>query len=222
MHRESLLMVNEAIPADFFDRMPGTSRAVFSTSFGTKIPRKLPLCKSPYVLRSDAKGVDEAQLAFELRDRYPDFVSTMMKIPNTWNEIWEYFDAVDAFTQGSAFLLRVITLMVKQNQTILTEIEREAEMWSKTNYDRLITIDIQQDVIGSLFTQDDNYYFEVGALRKTHLLLLRDRLNYYRALLEPELKMIRERQALAKKQREREEFARAEEKRYHHFRMLGK
>jgi len=206
---KNLLVINEGLPADFFNRMPRNARAVFSTGFGHRVPRNLPKPASPYILRSNSDVGDEVRLALELRNRYSDYVATMQKIPATWDELWEYFDAVDAFTQGSAFLLRVITLIVKQNQSISTAIDQEVEIWVKQNYNRLATIDVNQDVMTTLFTPADSYFFQIC-----------NRLNKHRASLEPELKIIRQQISLANMRKEQEDLCKAEEVRHENFKIL--
>lgn len=125
--------------------------------------------------------------AAALRAEHSDTVKTLVR-PKRWEDIYQFFDTVDLWFEGSWNLWRVLHLLCDENDVaaqrvsldsaILDEVESWAYKWCthKTNRLKLATWDQKSDILSVLSESDSR---NVAGCRKEALDMLRDALKYW-------------------------------------------
>ncbi|KAG7291827.1 hypothetical protein NEMBOFW57_001848 [Staphylotrichum longicolle] len=125
--------------------------------------------------------------ATTLRAEHGDTVKTLVR-PQRWEDLYQFFDTVDLWFEGSWNLWRVLHLLCDENDVaaqrdsldsaILDEVERWAYKWCthKTNRLKLATWDQKSDILSVLSESDSS---NVAGCRKEALDMLRGALKYW-------------------------------------------
>jgi hypothetical protein len=176
-----------------FYKVPDRFPARFSTKNG-KIPkRELPLPASPRITRSDVDEEIRCKAA-TLRDEFPDIARNISKPLSSWFELYDYFDAVDLWREGPAFLFYVLNHISNENRVLDHDLEESkhaeirhwAKLWTEANVKRVLSIPTTQDII-SVF--DASEQESIHGLEARQLQTLRAELNIcrmeYEHLLAP-------------------------------------
>ena len=158
--------------------------AKFSTKSGTIPKRQLQHPPPPPIARSDVDA-DIRNKASSLRKEFPGAVRDIDKPLPTWNDLHDFFDAVDLWYEGAVFLFYVINHIANENKVLnhdlektqLGEIRDWAKLWVEANMKRVFSIPLTQDLI-SIF--DDCERECIYGLDQDQLKFLSIALNDYR------------------------------------------
>lgn len=171
------------LPPTFFTETPPKPLAVFSTHLSTRPFRNLPNPVPPHVIRS-ADHEDVSRKAWSLLRTYPEVAESIFTPPAVWPDLYHYFDAMDLWTEGAGFLFHVLGFIVRVNWTRFNCLRVYADQWAITHEMRLIDMPkLQPDLLSSIFTAEDNAWFDVGSLTPYQKNALTVVLNSHRDVL---------------------------------------
>ncbi len=161
LDRIQLPPIPGALPPSFFTDIPPVSAAIFSTVLGTRPFRPLPNPVPVHAVRSGSEN-DIREKANYLFKRYPTIAESILAPPTAWQDLYQYFDTTDLWTEGAGFLFHVLGHIVTVNLTKLNFIENYAREWAFMNEARLANMVPRQDILSSLQTPDDHAWFDYG------------------------------------------------------------
>jgi hypothetical protein len=164
------------VPISFFLDVPSNARAVFSTLNGQRPSRPAPKRASPYCVRSDDDYTIH-QRALSLLKSHPSVAYSVTKPLIVWEDLYEYFDAYDLWIESPGVLFQVIGKIARINLARDKEIDLYATEWVYTNSTRLAVLRQGQDVISSIFTKEDEEFFDMDVLTLHEKDLLAKSLN---------------------------------------------
>lgn len=113
-------------PVEFFTQLPKHSTAVFSTVFDT---RPFRLIENP---TRERKGyywwaAEIQRVCDELRRNLPDVCRTI-ETPQSYWDLYKYFDAYDIYYRGAQNLWNVINTLIFENEYAQRIVENEQKM----------------------------------------------------------------------------------------------
>ena len=176
--------IKQTKPAPHFYELHRNRAATFSTKGGTIPKRQNPYPLPPPLARSNVDA-DIRRKATSLRMEFPEIVRKIDKPPASWYELHNYFDAVDLWNEGAAFLFYVMNHIANENillnhdleQTKLAEIRSWAKLWVEGNIKRILSIPPTQDLISAF---DGSELESIQGLEQHQLGQLRRALDDYR------------------------------------------
>lgn len=155
--------LEDSVSMGFYTNPPKNARAIFSTGNGTREFRKMDhiLPKRHIPLWSK----DEIQmLCNSTRKIFWEFMKPM-RMPVSWDCLWEYFDSYDLYHYGLTNLWNLINNLYAENVIIYSDVMSYAaveighwiEQWScdPDNRTKLVTWSPHQAPIFLLLTQED-------------------------------------------------------------------
>jgi hypothetical protein len=167
-----------SMPRSWYD-VPESAAAIFSTRNQTLQKRRLVDPLPPPVIRSELL-VDVQNKAALLRHQFPDLI-LQVRTPQTWNDLYRYFDGVDLWTETPTFLFHVITSISNTNKAIEHEqsvmIDIFGAEWVASNEELVAHTPDSKDV-ATLFTQAE-WDYETSGMNDQELITLRKALNFY-------------------------------------------
>lgn len=111
------------LPRGFYINPPANARCLFSTEGGNKPARSLEHFLPQRQIHLWSK--DEVQTQCNsLRKRHWQHMKAMIK-PQSWDDLWMYFDAFDLYRYGVQNLWNVVNHLCVENQIISQDVERE-------------------------------------------------------------------------------------------------
>ena len=179
------------LPHTFFTETPPKPLAVFSTHLSTRPFRNLPKPVPPHVIRS-ADHDDVSRKAWSLLHTYPEVAESIFTPPAAWLDLYHYFDAMDLWTEGAGFLFHVLGFIVRVNWTRFNCLRVYADQWALTHEMRLIDMPkLQPDLLSSIFSAEDDAWFDVGSLTPYQKNALSVVLNSHRDVLRAKHSLLR-------------------------------
>ena len=177
-------MTDAKLPAYFYN-VPDTARSIFSTILGSKPKRKLQHPRPLPIIRSSMKGDIEPK-ALQLAKDFPEAVRNITIAPRRWEELYDYFDAVDLWVEGPSFLFYVIHKLAITNAAILTactkEIEKFAVGWIASHEEMVARAYARGELdVLKLFDTFDRANLE--EMLPAEIGQLRDALDFHRGVL---------------------------------------
>ncbi|RFU32627.1 hypothetical protein B7463_g3724, partial [Scytalidium lignicola] len=147
------------MPREFYE-VPGSAPALFSTNRSTLPKRQLQEPLPPRIARS-CINIDLALKINYYWTTFPDLMG-YVRTPENWSDLYQYFDAVDLWTQGPDFLFYLLNTISNINQTREIEIFQECEQeikkwaaeWVAANRDLLLTVPSNHSLLQFL-TQEE-------------------------------------------------------------------
>ena len=174
-------------PLCYYD-LPPHAPSVFSTCGGTRPKRVLSEPFPAIVIRSTyPTASDDFQIrlrAQSLLREFPRICRQIRKVPNTWHDLYEYFDGVDLFVEGPQFLWYVIHKIIDHNNSCevaqYSVIDEFARQWIASHQALVLNEPETKDIM-ALF--DDLDRANQDGMEQHEIKLLGDRLSHYRARL---------------------------------------
>jgi len=174
-------------PLCYYD-LPPHVPCVFSTCGGTRPKRVLSEPFPAIVIRSTyPTASDDLQIrlrAQSLLREFPRICQQIRKTPDTWLDLYEYFDGVDLFVEGPQFLWYVIQKIIAHNHSCevaqYSVMDEFAHQWIATHQALVLNEPETKDIM-ALF--DDLDRANLDGMEQHEENLLGDRLNHYRARL---------------------------------------
>lgn len=168
---------------DFY-KVPERASAIFSTKNGAISKRKLTLPPSPPVAKSDVDA-EIRRKATSLREEFPAIVRTISHPLTNWYDLHKYFDGVDLWYEGAAFLYYVLNHISNENAALDHDLEESkqaeirdwAKLWVEANLQRILSFPATQNLI-AIFSKEEQD--SINGLDKKQLALLGNALNLFR------------------------------------------
>jgi hypothetical protein len=136
-----------------------------------------------------------------------------------WEDLYEYFDAYDLWMESPGVLFQVMAHIARINLARDKEIAFYATEWVNANTAKLTTLPQGHDVMNSVFSKEDERFFDVAALTPYEKVLLARTLNQRVESLKPTVESLQ----ASQQDRQRQGDGRVyRSKKYpHHHLMLG-
>ncbi|MCJ1393676.1 hypothetical protein MMC18_006552 [Xylographa bjoerkii] len=133
-------------------------RAILSTNRGKYPPRRAQPRSTPVILRSDCEA-DLVSMIAELRVKFPQ---ECKKITLPVNNIYEYFDHYDVNIQGSAFIVRLLDQIAKENEKNTKTAQDFATRWMGSHSEGFPDIDLDNE---DLFSTEEKEHYNYNFLK---------------------------------------------------------
>jgi hypothetical protein len=183
----SIMAAHPEFPLCYYD-LPPHAPSVFSTCGGTRPKRVLSEPYPAIVIRSTySTASDDFQIrlrAQSLLREFPRICRQIRKVPNTWHDLYEYFDGVDLFVEGPQFLWYAIHKIIDHNNSCevaqYSVIDEFARQWIASHQALVLNEPETKDIM-ALF--DDLDRANQDGMEQHEIKLLGDCLNHHRARL---------------------------------------
>ncbi|KAL3425490.1 hypothetical protein PVAG01_02281 [Phlyctema vagabunda] len=149
---------NEVFPRSFYE-VPYYSKAMISTCLGQHAKRQLVEPFPAQVTHSDYHA-DVIEMAYQLRCQHPKLLSSI-KTPRSWNDLYEYYDSVDLWTQGPRFLMCVLDYIerfcgvfeVQDGETEFNQIRELVTSWGSFHKNTILASTSDQELAALFYKQ---------------------------------------------------------------------
>lgn len=119
--------VEDNFSISFYATPPSNARAIFSTNNGHQPLRSVYRIKPRRLIHLWSK--DEIQgICNSMRKVWWAFMKILPK-PQSWDDLWTYFDAHDIYFYGALNLWNVLNTLYDENVLILADLHKEIGVW---------------------------------------------------------------------------------------------
>jgi hypothetical protein len=163
-----------------YRNIPSDALARFSTHNQTRPKRPLVEPLPARIVRSDV-GAEISRVANLVRQRLPPDIVRQIQVAENWDDLYDYFDAVDLWVETPVFLFYVINLIAAENQgeryrqaqvqraplqatpvVAIPRVSREyihdfAAGWVEANFERIANAPFQMNLL-NFFTPADEQF----------------------------------------------------------------